>query len=494
MLWRRPLRERAGEGDARRRSRSSAGGERGGVIAGSSSAVLKIFSIASAPARSASACSLGSSIGISRRWTCSSSWMLLMRAASTSCIGPSARAMRLASRTTIVSSSAMRLRSGAIWSNGRTSAYHLSASAFSRHRLDGLLQLVAVEPLAPEVEHEHLGQELFVLAPAAVAFADGDEHLHQQGPVQVVHELDELLGGVGQQVRRARGPPARRWRRTDRGTGPAVGGTATADRGSRTTTWGHYRGPRAGGRKLGLSRRIAAPRGPLTVHDRGRRGGRSAWHANRSGRYNRQSHSPMIAWIAAFAAWPADRLRPALRRAPHADHRRLRAVDLRAVVPDHLLRDGPGGDAVPAGRLAAVRHRGAGGAAASSTSGCWSGCCLTAAVLGDAVNYCDRALRGAQDLQGGGSLELLASPAQPRPPDEGPRLLREVRRQGGRAGAVRADRAHVCAVRRRVRVDVVSAVRVVQRAGRHAVGEHLPGRRLRLRQHPGGARTTSSWW
>ena len=123
-----------------------------------------------------------------------------MRAASTDWIGPSARATMLASRTTIVSSSPMRLRSGAIWSNGRTSAYHLSDAAFSRHVLDGFLQLVALEPLAPEVEDEHLGQELLVLAPAAIALADGDEDFHQQRLVQVVHQGDELLAGVAQQV------------------------------------------------------------------------------------------------------------------------------------------------------------------------------------------------------------------------------------------------------------------------------------------------------
>jgi hypothetical protein len=77
----------------------------------------------------------------------------------------------------------------------------LERAGLFRHRLDSFLELVAIEPLAPEVKHEHLGQELFVLAPPAVAFADGDEHLDQQRPVQVVHELDELLAGVRQQRR-----------------------------------------------------------------------------------------------------------------------------------------------------------------------------------------------------------------------------------------------------------------------------------------------------
>ena len=49
------------------------------------------------------------------------------------------------------------------------------------------------------MKHQHLGQELFVLAPPVVALANRDEHFHQQGAVQVVHELDELLAGLRQQ-------------------------------------------------------------------------------------------------------------------------------------------------------------------------------------------------------------------------------------------------------------------------------------------------------
>jgi hypothetical protein len=51
------------------------------------------------------------------------------------------------------------------------------------------------------VEDQHLGQEELVLAPAAIALADGDEDLDQHRPMEVVHELDEPLAPLREERR-----------------------------------------------------------------------------------------------------------------------------------------------------------------------------------------------------------------------------------------------------------------------------------------------------
>ena len=82
---------------------------------------------------------------------------------------------------------------------------------------------------------------------------------------------------------------------------------------------------------------------------------------------------------------------------------------------------------------------------------------IVAAVLGDAVNYAVGRRRRPTGLHGRRSHQLLASAPQSRPPGQGARVLREVRRQGHRPRPLRADRADVRAVRRRRRHDDLRA-------------------------------------
>jgi hypothetical protein len=70
----------------------------------------------------------------------------------------------------------------------------LQVARLRGHLDEGFAELVAFEPLVPEVEDQHLGEELLVLAPPAIALADADENLHQEGAVEVVHQLDERAG------------------------------------------------------------------------------------------------------------------------------------------------------------------------------------------------------------------------------------------------------------------------------------------------------------
>ena len=119
---------------------------------------------------------------------------------------------------------------------------------------------------------------------------------------------------------------------------------------------------------------------------------------------------------------------------------------------------------------------------------------IVAAVVGDAVNYSVGRRAGAHlsrrrsryrlDLQGGQARARAARA----------RVLREAWRQGGRARAVRADRAHLRAVRRRRRQDDLSHVRDLQRHRRHPVGWYLRRARAIFSATFRSSRRTSSWW
>ena len=117
-------------------------------------------------------------------------------------------------------------------------------------------------------------------------------------------------------------------------------------------------------------------------------------------------------------------------------------------LPDRLLRDRPGGDALPAGRLAALRGRRArldrGLAALAAADR--RRCCVTAAVLGDAVNYAIGHYLGPMVFTSERS-RLLNREA----PRAHARVLRATRRQDDLPRALRADRAHLRALRRRHR-------------------------------------------
>ena len=86
---------------------------------------------------------------------------------------------------------------------------------------------------------------------------------------------------------------------------------------------------------------------------------------------------------------------------------------------------------------------------------------LVAAILGDAVNYAVGHYIGPRVFRAEGDAKPLAAAAESQASATGPRILRALRRQGRRARPVRADRADVCPVRRRRRLDVVSAIRVL---------------------------------
>ena len=68
------------------------------------------------------------------------------------------------------------------------------------------------------------------------------------------------------------------------------------------------------------------------------------------------------------------------------------------------------------------------------------------------------------------SNQLLAPALKSRPLDGGPRVLRTPRRQSRDPGPLRAHRPHVRPVRRRMRLDVLPAVRLIQRCRRRCSG------------------------
>ena len=89
----------------------------------------------------------------------------------------------------------MRSRSGTIWSNGRTKAYHFSLLA-SWAVCGGGAELLAGEPLVPQMLEQNLGQIPLGLRPLPVGFANGEVHLDHQRAVQIVHQRDELVSAL----------------------------------------------------------------------------------------------------------------------------------------------------------------------------------------------------------------------------------------------------------------------------------------------------------
>ena len=187
----------------------------------------------------------------------------------------------------------------------------------------------------------------------------------------------------------------------------------------------------------------------------------------------------------------AGRSLPPSRHPPHAVRRDVRRLGLRAAVRDRLRRDRAGRHAVPAGRLAALRRRRArGGRRAERLAG-------------------DRAARASPRSSAMRSTTRPAGRsgrASSTPPigrawwhrllnrehlEQHPRVLREVRRQGGRARPLRADRPDVRAVRGGRRRDDLRQVRALQRRRRAGVGRRLHARRLRLRQRCRSCSATS---
>ncbi len=175
---------------------------------------------------------------------------------------------------------------------------------------------------------------------------------------------------------------------------------------------------------------------------------------------------------------------PARRPPPARPRPDLRRLDLRRPLRHRLRGDRAGRDAVPAGRLAAVRrrrdrrHRGA----RIRHRGVLL---LAAAIAGDAVNYAIGRAAGTRIIQKSRTDPTLAALDQPGLHRPGPRVLRAARRQGGRARPVHADRPDLRPVRGRRGRDVVSVVRLLQRHGRGRVGRALPGGRLSVRQRAG---------
>ncbi len=110
------------------------------------------------------------------------------------------------------------------------------------------------------------------------------------------------------------------------------------------------------------------------------------------------------------------------------------------------------------------------------------GLLLVAAILGDAVNYSVGHYIGPKVFAAGDDTGLAAQAPEPESPGAGARVLREVRRQGGGARALGADRPHVRAVRRRGRLDDLPHLRVLQRRRRRDLGRRVRRGRLRLRQ------------
>ena len=109
---------------------------------------------------------------------------------------------------------------------------------------------------------------------------------------------------------------------------------------------------------------------------------------------------------------------------------------------------------------------------------------LAAAIAGNAVNYAVGRTIGPRVFSGARRVQPVAPAAEPRPLDQGARVLRAVRRQGGRARTVRADRPHVRAVRGRRRRDDATRVRVLQRRRRGAWVGSVLGAGYAVRQRP----------
>jgi arylsulfatase A-like enzyme len=172
----------------------------------------------------------------------------------------------------------------------------------------------------------------------------------------------------------------------------------------------------------------------------------------------------------------ADRHLPPPGSPPAAGPRDLRRLDLRAPVPDRVLRDRPGGDAVPARRLAALR----GGSLRRRR--------LTVARR--------RALRPRPRGGGGRRRQLLGGalarppaarpspPDPPRAPRAHARVLRALRRQDPGDRPLRPHRPHPGAVRRRPRPHELLAVHQLQRGGRPRLGGDLHPGGLPVRQPP----------
>ena len=117
----------------------------------------------------------------------------------------------------------------------------------------------------------------------------------------------------------------------------------------------------------------------------------------------------------------------------------------------------------------------AGALAATGAFNIWI---LVPLLIGGGDPWRCRQLRGRgrgrpTGLHVGRSHQLLASGPQPRSPDQGARLLREVRRQGDHPGAFRADRPDVRAIRGRRRHDDLLDFCALQHHWRHHLGGHL---------------------
>ena len=79
--------------------------------------------------------------------------------------------------------------------------YHLSFERPGRLLRAAMRSFVAGEPLVPQMLEQCLGQIPLGLRPLAVRFAHAEVHLEHQRPVQVVHQLDELVALLGDQMR-----------------------------------------------------------------------------------------------------------------------------------------------------------------------------------------------------------------------------------------------------------------------------------------------------
>ena len=137
------------------------------------------------------------------------------------------------------------------------------------------------------------------------------------------------------------------------------------------------------------------------------------------------------------------------------------ALALRRLVPDHLRRDGAGGHAVPAGRLAALRgRRRRGPSRVADPARIDRALARRRGGAGRRRQLRDRLLRRPARLFAG---RLLA--AEQEAPAARPRVLRGIRRHHDHPGAVHPDRPDVRPVRRRHRQDELRRFAVFNVAG-----------------------------